>query len=92
MSSIEQGIDGLLLTLWDDDSPHFELYKRGILAFAEYSWSGEKRDRDEIKAAYRQREYGYLLAGEEYAFVDQLEKMAAWWNTSLVEGKESKCP
>ena len=85
-TSINNGIDGLLLTLWDDDSPHFELYMRGILAFAEYSWSGEKRDRDEIKAAVRHREYGYLLAGEEYAFVDQLEQMAAWWNTSLLKG------
>ncbi|MBT8185942.1 MAG: beta-N-acetylhexosaminidase, partial [Eudoraea sp.] len=36
-SSIEQNLNGLLLTLWDDDSPHFELYWRGILAFAEYS-------------------------------------------------------
>ena len=87
VSSIEKGIDGLLLTLWDDDSPHFELYKRGILAFAEYSWSGEKRGREEIKAAYRQREYGHLLAGDDYAFVDQLEKMAAWWNTALLKGR-----
>ncbi len=86
-TSINNGIDGLLLTLWEDDSPHFELYMRGILAFAEYSWSGEKRDRDEIKAAVRHREYGYLLAGEEYAFVDQLEQMAAWWNTSLLKGE-----
>ena len=36
-------LNGLLLTLWDDDSPHFELYMRGIIAFAEYTWSGEKR-------------------------------------------------
>ena len=87
VSSIEQGIDGLLLTLWDDDSPHFELYKRGILAFAEYSWSGNKRSREEIKSVYRQREFGFLLAGEAYAIVDQMEKMAAWWNTALLKGR-----
>ena len=36
--SIKRNFNGLLLTLWDDDSPHFELYKRGISAFAEYTW------------------------------------------------------
>ena len=30
LTSVEKELDGLLLTLWDDDSPHFELYKRGI--------------------------------------------------------------
>lgn len=86
-SSIDKGIDGLLLTLWDDDSPHFELYKRGILFFAEYSWRGDQRSKEEIKAAYRQREYGHELAGGEYAYVDQMEKMAAWWNTALIKGR-----
>lgn len=85
LTSIEKKIDGLLLTLWDDDSPHFELYKRGILAFAEYSWSGDRLSKDEIKTAYRQREYAYSLAGEEYGFVDQLEKMVAWWNSALLK-------
>ena len=85
ITSIEKKIDGLLLTLWDDDSPHFELYMRGILAFAEYSWSGERRSKEEIKAAYRQREYAHALAGEEYGFVDKLEKMVEWWNGSLLQ-------
>jgi hypothetical protein len=85
LTSIDKKIDGLLLTLWDDDSPHFELYMRGILAFAEYSWSGDLRSKEEIKAAYRQREYGHALAGEDYAFVDKLEKMVTWWNTSLLK-------
>ena len=78
-------IDGLLLTLWDDDSPHFELYMRGILAFAEYTWSGEMRSKEEIKAAYRHREYGHELVGEEFAFVDQLEKSVEWWNAALLK-------
>lgn len=77
--------DGLLLTLWDDDSPHFELYMRGILAFAEYTWSGDIRSKEEIKAAYRHREYGHELAGEEYAFVEQLEESVAWWNGALLK-------
>jgi hexosaminidase len=87
VTSIEKGLNGLLLTLWDDDSPHFELYMRGILAFAEYSWSGDRRSRDEIKAAFRQREYSAALRGEEYAFVDLLEKMVGWWNPLLLKKK-----
>jgi hypothetical protein len=85
MTSIEKNIDGLLLTLWDDDSPHFELYMRGILAFAEYSWSGDLRSKEEIKAAYRHREYSYTLADEEYAFVDKLERLVGWWNFALLK-------
>jgi hypothetical protein len=85
MTSIEKNIDGLLLTLWDDDSPHFELYMRGILAFAEYSWSGDRRSKEEIKAAYRQREYAHALAGEEYGFVDKLERLVGWWNFALLK-------
>jgi hypothetical protein len=87
LTSIEKEIDGLLLTLWDDDSPHFELYKRGILAFAEYSWAGESRSKEDIKTAYRQREYAYSLAGEEFGFVDQLEEMAGWWNSALLKSR-----
>jgi hexosaminidase len=84
-TSIEKGIDGLLLTLWDDDSPHFELYMRGIIAFAEYTWSGELRSKEEIKAAYRHREYAASLTGEEYGFVDQLELSVGWWNSALLK-------
>jgi hypothetical protein len=85
-TSIDKGLDGLLLTLWDDDSPHFELYKRGILAFAEYSWAGDVRSKEEIKSAYRQREYAHALSGEEFAFVERLEHMAGWWNSALLLG------
>jgi hypothetical protein len=86
-SSVDQGIDGLLLTLWDDDSPHFELYQRGILAFAEYTWAGDVRKKEVIKSVYRQREYGHLLAGKEFDFVDRLEHMAGWWNGALMKQK-----
>jgi hexosaminidase len=85
MTSIEMDTKGLLLTLWDDDSPHFELYMRGIIAFAEYAWSGDQRSKDEIKAAYRHREYAIPLAAEEYGFVDQLEEGVAFWNTALLK-------
>ncbi len=88
ISSIEKGLNGLLLTLWDDDSPHFELYKRGIIAFAEYTWTGENRSKEEIKSAYRQREFSYNLADAEYAFIDQLERPVAFWKNALLKGNK----
>lgn len=86
LSSIESGLNGLLLTLWDDDSPHFELYMRGILAFSEYTWAGDKRTKDEIKSAYRHREYSNSLAGQEFGFIDFLEDPVAQWKNLLLEG------
>lgn len=86
LSSIDMGLQGLLLTLWDDDSPHFELYMRGILAFAEYSWAGDQRTKEEVKAVYRHREYGSSIADEQYAFIDRLEKPVALWKNILLEG------
>ncbi|WP_026812857.1 glycoside hydrolase family 20 zincin-like fold domain-containing protein [Arenibacter certesii] len=88
VSSIESGSKGLLLTLWDDDSPHFELYMRGILAFAEYSWTGDKRSNEEIKMAFRQREYGFPLAAIENAFISDLEGPVAFWKNALLKGNK----
>ena len=86
VNSINSGTNGLLLTLWDDDSPHFELYTRGITAFSEYTWSGNKRDKDAIKTAYRQREFSYALADSANAFIDTLEKPVAFWKNALLSG------
>jgi hypothetical protein len=83
VNSIESGTNGLLLTLWGDDSPHFELYKRGIVAFSEYTWSGDKRSKAEIKSAYRQREFSKMLADSSYSFIDDLEKPVAFWKNAL---------
>jgi hypothetical protein len=85
LSSIHQGLDGLLLTLWDDDSPHFELYMRGIISFAEYTWSGERRTKSEIKSAFRYREFSSKAAADSYAFIDRLEVPVAFWNNALLK-------
>jgi hexosaminidase len=85
VSSIESNSNGLLLTLWDDDSPHFELYKRGIVAFAEYTWAGDQRTKAAIKIAYRQREFSHVLAGDEFAFIDDLEGPVAFWRDVLMK-------
>ena len=83
--SINRNYNGLLLTLWDDDSPHFELYKRGISAFAEYSWGGLKRTKEEFKAVYRHRKFGSEFKGEQYAFIDALDEPVALWTNLFLE-------
>ena len=85
VSSIDKGLNGLLLTLWDDDSPHFELYMRGILAFAEYTWAGDQRSKEELKSVFRHREYANVLAEDAYAFIDKLERPAGQWKNILLK-------
>ena len=88
LSSISKGLSALLLTLWDDDSPHFELYYRGILAFAEYTWTGNKRSKGDIKKVYRRREFSNLLADEAYSFIDELEKSVSFYKNALIKGNQ----
>jgi hypothetical protein len=88
MSSIKSGLQGLLLTLWDDDSPHFELYKRSIIGFANDTWSGGKISITEFKKAYRQRVYSKRVASPEFAFIDQLETPVAEWKNILLKGNK----
>jgi len=85
-SSINNDLNGLLLTLWDDDSPHFELYMRGIIAFSEYTWSGEKRSKKDLKSAYRHREFSSEFSSDEFAFIDALEEPVAFWKNALLNG------
>jgi hypothetical protein len=87
-SSIDSKTSGLLLTLWDDDSPHFELYQRGIATFAEYTWTGDQRTIPEIQEAFRQLTFGPELISEELAFVDLLEEPVAFWKNALLDGKD----
>lgn len=88
MISIDNKADGLLLTLWDDDSPHFELYGRGIAIFAEYTWAGKKRTKEEIQTAYRQRTFGSALADSDLAFISELEAPVAFWKNALLEKRD----
>ena len=88
LSSIETGLNGLLLTLWDDDSPHFELYYRGIIAFANDTWSGDQLSKNELKKAYRQREFSYLVAEDSFAFIDSLEQPVGQWKNLLLKGNK----
>jgi hexosaminidase len=90
MISIRNKADGLLLTLWDDDSPHFELYQRGISIFAEYTWAGEKRSSAELHQAYRQRAFGPNLASAGNEFINALEGPVADWKNMLLDKKRDR--
>jgi hypothetical protein len=87
-SAVSNQNEGLLLTLWDDDSPHFELYQRGIAMFAEYTWSGDQRSIETIQSAFRQVTFGSELANADLAFIDLLEEPVAFWKNSLLNGKD----
>ena len=89
LSSIDKGLDGLLLTLWDDDSPHFELYIRGVMAFAEYTWSGDARSKEDFKLVFAQRAFGFNTQDTIFNFIDELEKPVGYWKNALLEkGKQ----
>ncbi|MEK9603061.1 MAG: glycoside hydrolase family 20 zincin-like fold domain-containing protein [Flavobacteriaceae bacterium] len=88
LSTIETGLNGLLLTLWDDDSPHFELYHRGIIAFANDTWSGDQLSISELKKAYRQREFSQRVSDDQFAFIDSLEQPVSQWKNILLKGNK----
>lgn len=88
--SIRNKADGLLLTLWDDDPPHFELYQRGISIFAEYTWGGEKRSVDQLHQAYRQRAFGPEFASAEHEFINDLGGPVADWKNLLLENRRDR--
>ena len=73
LTSVSKKLDGLLLTLWDDDSPHFELYKRGIYAFAEYTWSGVGLRSDDFKSNFRHRFFSHKFFDQKFDSQNSLE-------------------
>ena len=87
LTSVEKELDGLLLTLWDDDSPHFELYKRGIYAFANYTWYGKELSSSEFKEKFNHRFFSPYLKNNNN-FIDDLDDpVRDWANLFVVEKK-----
>ena len=87
LTSVEKELDGLLLTLWDDDSPHFELYKRGIYAFANYTWDGKELSSKKFKEKFNHRFFSPYLKNNNN-FIDELDDpVRDWANLFVVEKK-----
>ena len=90
LSSVSKQLDGLLLTLWDDDSPHFELYKRGIYAFSEYTWSGKDSKSEDFKSSFRHRYFSPSFKGQKFEFIDELDKPVRDWANLFVKQKKHR--
>ena len=90
LTSVSKKLDGLLLTLWDDDSPHFELYKRGIYAFAEYTWSGSDLSSDDFKSNFKHRFFSPTFSDAKFEFIDELDKPVKDWANLFVSEKKHR--
>ncbi|MGC4034434.1 MAG: glycoside hydrolase family 20 zincin-like fold domain-containing protein [Chitinophagaceae bacterium] len=76
--------NGILCTIWDDASPHFETVWRGIYDFALFSWNYEDLNIENTHKLFRHRFYAPALATPENEFEDLLEDVLPFWETALL--------
>ena len=81
----EKGTNGILCTVWDDCSPHFETVWRGLYDFALFSWHYQDIGAQSAHELFRHRFYGPQLAPDIHEFQDLLEKALPFWETALLE-------
>jgi molecular chaperone GrpE (heat shock protein) len=81
----EKKMDGILCTAWDDCSPHFETYWRGLYDFGFFSWNHSDANSDDVHAMFRHRFYAPDLADKSFEFQDSLEKALLFWETALID-------
>jgi hypothetical protein len=77
-------LNGILLTLWDDTSPHFETYWRGIYDFALFNWNYKDITKEEAHSMFRHRFFGPQLSDPYFEFEDTLEQAITFWDTALI--------
>ncbi len=80
----ENHLEGILVTSWDDGSPHLETVWRGFIAQGEFGWNPSARDIETFKRVHAQREYGFRLEDNRMAFLDELEKAVFFFDGALV--------
>ncbi|MEO5998015.1 MAG: glycoside hydrolase family 20 zincin-like fold domain-containing protein [Chitinophagaceae bacterium] len=80
----EKKMEGILCTAWDDCSPHFETYWRGLFDFGFFSWNYTGAKMDDVHAGFRHRFYAPALADASFEFEDSLEKALEFWETALI--------
>jgi hypothetical protein len=86
----DKKMDGILCTIWDDRSPHFETEWRGLYFFALFSWNYNDMNVDEANSLFRHRFYGPSLGGKSYEFQNKLETALKFWETALIEDRTEK--
>jgi len=80
----EKKMSGILCTIWDDASPHFETVWRGIYDFAFFSWNHNDASVDKVHQAFRHRFYSPEMAPASNEFQDLLEDVLPFWETALL--------
>ena len=87
----EKKMSGILCTIWDDTSPHFETVWRGIYDFALFSWNYEDVSQEIAHATFRHRFYTPDMEPASFDFQDSLEKGINFWSRAfLSEGNRYK--
>lgn len=88
----DEQLDGILCTAWDDSSPHFETFMRGIHTFAGMSWRHADESADAVHARYTARYYGSYDT-PAVSFQDELERAMPFWETALLNsGSRNNAP
>ena len=80
----EKKLTGILCTIWDDTSPHFETVWRGIYYFGLTSWNYENLQADQAQVIFRHRHYSPEASAPAYEFQDLLEQALPFWETALI--------
>jgi len=87
----EKKMCGILCTIWEDCSPHFETIWRGVYDFALFSWNYEDITMDAAHATFRHRFYAPELEPASFDAQDLLEKGINFWCRALLsEGNRYK--
>ncbi len=59
--AVQNKINGMLCTAWDDKSPHMENFWQGFIAAAEYSWAPQKKSLETLDKAWARKEFGISI-------------------------------
>ncbi len=80
----EKKLTGILCTIWDDTSPHFETVWRGVYDFAWSSWNETDLTADQVHVLFRHRYYGPAGFDASYEFQDLLENAMPFWEKAFI--------
>lgn len=81
----EKQMQGILCTVWDDSSPHYETVWRGLYFFALFSWNYQDIPLGDAEERFRHRFYGPALSDPSHEFQDSLEQELHYWETALLD-------
>lgn len=77
-------LKGILCTIWDDSSPHFETVWRGLHDFAWFSWNDAEVAEPVVHSTFRHRFFSPALANDAYEFQNMLEEAITFWETAFL--------